>query len=199
MMRSYGFTKSKLNGTELDASRIRLNVTIPQKYELRSLPSVRNQGSRPICVSEVCTDMLSWRCATHKAKYSYTEGKIYDSCPTKTKDGMSPKDAFNYIKTQLKLPFRVNGYAKVGSAIVAKKCILGFGPLLIALPVYSNNEEFWKGGSQYLGGHAVGLVGWDQYGFTLKNSWGTTYGSGGYTSLSYDDFNRYVIECWCLF
>lgn len=200
MIRNYGFKKSYIDGTELDASRLRLSLNVPDKYILKSIPNIRNQGNRPICVSEVCTDMLIWKSAIHHSQYNYPESKIYDSSPHVSSDGMSPKDAFEYIKKELILPFKINGYAKIGSYEIARRCILGYGPILIALPVYSYNNEFWKNnyGSEYLGGHALGLVGWNEKGFILRNSWGLSYGNKGYINFSYKDFEQYVIECWCL-
>lgn len=42
------------------------------------------------------------------------------------------------------------------------------------------------------GGHAVLLVGYDERGFLAKNSWGTSWGDGGYFRISYDYHRLYA-------
>lgn len=42
------------------------------------------------------------------------------------------------------------------------------------------------------GGHAVLLVGYDERGFLVKNSWGTGWGDGGYCVVSYDYHRLYA-------
>jgi hypothetical protein len=47
-------------------------------------------------------------------------------------------------------------------------------------------------GSPY-GGHAVLLVGYDEYGFLAKNSWGESWGDGGYGRINYDYHRLYAL------
>jgi hypothetical protein len=46
------------------------------------------------------------------------------------------------------------------------------------------------------GGHAVALVGYDEHGFLLQNSWGSGWGSYGYAILGYDDWLDNAMDCW---
>ncbi|MBM3393696.1 MAG: C1 family peptidase [Betaproteobacteria bacterium] len=46
------------------------------------------------------------------------------------------------------------------------------------------------------GGHAFAIVGYDQQGFFILNSWGSTWGSGGYARLRYEDWMRNAMDCW---
>lgn len=46
------------------------------------------------------------------------------------------------------------------------------------------------------GGHAIALVGYDERGFLLQNSWDTTWGSWGYAILTYDDWLENAMDCW---
>ena len=75
-----------------------------------------------------------------------------------------------------------------------KWSIIANGPCILALPVKSMGNEFWKG-SENLGGHAVCCVGYDDEGFIIQNSWGSGWGYGGLTKLQYEDMN-YIIEAW---
>jgi hypothetical protein len=47
-----------------------------------------------------------------------------------------------------------------------------------------------------LGGHAFALVAYDQAGFWIQNSWGPTWGKGGYARISYDDWLENGTDVW---
>ncbi|MCC5829226.1 MAG: C1 family peptidase [Phycisphaeraceae bacterium] len=44
------------------------------------------------------------------------------------------------------------------------------------------------------GGHAVTIVGYNDLGFIVKNSWGTDWGDNGYAIVSYDYHHLYVMQ-----
>ncbi len=46
------------------------------------------------------------------------------------------------------------------------------------------------------GGHAFALVGYDERGFLLQNSWGGNWGTRGYAILTYDDWLENAMDCW---
>lgn len=46
------------------------------------------------------------------------------------------------------------------------------------------------------GGHAIALIGYNERGFLLQNSWGAEWGSHGYAILSYDDWLDNAMDCW---
>ncbi len=50
-----------------------------------------------------------------------------------------------------------------------------------------------KGGD---GGHAIALVGYNDQGFLLQNSWDTGWGTGGYAILTYEDWTDNAMDCW---
>jgi hypothetical protein len=45
-------------------------------------------------------------------------------------------------------------------------------------------------------GHAVAIVGYNDRGFLIQNSWGPTWGSGGYAILPYEDWLDNAMDCW---
>lgn len=47
-----------------------------------------------------------------------------------------------------------------------------------------------------LGGHAFALVGYDENGFWLQNSWGADWGKCGFAHLSYRDWNLHSMDSW---
>ncbi len=46
------------------------------------------------------------------------------------------------------------------------------------------------------GGHAFAIVGYDEYGFRIQNSWGPGWGDGGFATLTYDDWYENGMDCW---
>jgi hypothetical protein len=46
------------------------------------------------------------------------------------------------------------------------------------------------------GGHAFAIVGYNDEGFILQNSWGSDWGSGGYAILCYEDWLENAMDCW---
>ncbi len=51
-------------------------------------------------------------------------------------------------------------------------------------------------GKTRLGGHAFALVGYDEQGFWLQNSWGSSWGHQGFAHLTYDDWLAHGTDVW---
>ena len=120
----------------------------------------------------------------------------YDYCYNKRKDksveGMTVKEAFDILGSE----GRLDVYSRVSSLDSLKRSILANGPAIIATIVRSDSTEFWNG-SQNLGGHAVAVVGFDENSIIIKNSWGVSYGNGGFARMRNEDFSK-VLECWTI-
>lgn len=196
-MRSYGYKPSNIIGTELNAANYIRNVEIPNKYEISSLGPISDQGSKPICVSVCLNTILRWKLKFRNIDSKLDDSIFYDLDEDSNKDGMQPKKGFQILANGTGiLPSGYTIYAMVKSVEVAKRAIIQNGPLLVALKVQGDTNIFWKGG-QNLGGHAVIFSGFNQNGFILRNSWGASYGYGGYFDFPYDDFYL-VKEAWTL-
>ncbi len=50
--------------------------------------------------------------------------------------------------------------------------------------------------SRLAGGHAFLLVGYDEIGFWIQNSWGPEWGLGGFARLLYSDWRRHSMDAW---
>ena len=105
---------------------------------------------------------------------------------------MMPREAFEILKRES----RIDLFARVTSLDALKKSVLVNGAALIAMNVFSYNDDFWDG-DEFMGGHAVAVVGYDETGLIIKNSWGTGFGRGGYVIFPYGKFNK-VREAWTL-
>ena len=46
------------------------------------------------------------------------------------------------------------------------------------------------------GGHAIAIVGYAEQGFIIQNSWGTTWGNGGFALLPYEDYMMHATDVW---
>jgi hypothetical protein len=53
-----------------------------------------------------------------------------------------------------------------------------------------------QGGQADHPGHAFAIVGYNERGFLIQNSWGPEWGSHGYAILGYDDWLRNAMDCW---
>ncbi|MBI3792229.1 MAG: C1 family peptidase [Gemmatimonadetes bacterium] len=51
-------------------------------------------------------------------------------------------------------------------------------------------------GAKSVGGHAFAIVGYDRDGFWLQNSWGPSWGKGGFAHLSYEDWLQLGNDAW---
>lgn len=96
--------------------------------------------------------------------------------------------------------YRVKGYAYVSTIETAKAAIFRSGGCIATFSVYNARPGFWKASSPKeapQGMHAVCLVGWNDRGFIIRNSWGESFGDKGYTILPYEDWGLRS-EVWTL-
>jgi hypothetical protein len=50
--------------------------------------------------------------------------------------------------------------------------------------------------ARQVGGHAFALVGYNEVGFLVQNSWGTDWGKGGFATLPYEDWLDSAYDAW---
>lgn len=196
IIKDFGYIPSGFSEGDLrfDPPRVRL----PRSYDMAiTLPSVRNQGATPKCVSVAVTDMLVWygmsRC---KKLVDINDSEIWKARKNQHIAGMTPREALSLIKTDL-LPLRIQAYAKVDvEPEVIKKALVANGALLVGLPVRSQTTQFWMGNGDY-GGHACLIVGYNEVGAWIRNSWGQEWGLAGYAHMVWDELDN-VLELWTI-
>lgn len=203
----FGFIKSKLDGTE----RIYTNENvskIPESYSYRKvLPKVLNQGSDPICVPCSISAIINWKENLKDGSNKDNKVALFDIYRSKKTygDGMTFKDAFAYLSEKgVKIAdgkYKMKDFALVKSIVPLKMALIANGPCVGALPVYSYESMFWDGTGKkkrdILGYHAISIVGYNDKGFIIRNSWGTSFADDGYTVLPYSHF-RYFCELWTI-
>ena len=187
----YGCFES--NYYDSDFIHIDAQMELPESYEVKNQYDVLNQGNEGSCVSCALIEAYHFHQLSHNKKLDLPWYYFYENRKDKSKDGMSIREAFEMLINEN----RIVMFSRLASLDYLKKSILLNGPAVIGLIAKSESTEFWKG-NQVLGGHAVAVVGYDEYGLKIKNSWGMSYGYGGYATLSYSDFSL-VKEAWSIF
>ena len=205
---NYGFVPSKMDGTETKFKKIR-DFEIPIEYSYKKyLPSVIDQGNKPICVPCSLSAYINWVINTdtgeNKVDNEVNLQEIFDSSSVKSSEGMTFKDGLKFLKHEgvstKEGVETIDRYAAIGSMICLKQALILNGPCVGALPVYDSRViEFWDSAyGDYEGGHAVAIVGYNEDGFIIRNSWGRSYGDNGYSIIPYDDFNKFM-EIWTIY
>lgn len=201
-----GYRPSELDGSEHIYAFPKESMNLPEKYSYRKfLPRVLNQGSRPICVPCSVSTYLNWRENLETGKKTNNNIDYEEIYSTKkiAGEGMTFKEAFSYLRhhgvSSSKGTLKIGAYAMVKSEFFLKAAIFMNGPCVGALPVYNGTDEFWvkRYGDTLQGYHAIAIVGFDEKGFIIRNSWGTSFGDKGYTTLPYDHLSR-MLEIWTM-
>ena len=198
-----GFSPSVINGTEI-LFECPKEAALPEKYSyVNVLPQVINQGHLSICVPCSLSAYLNWR---ENIKDGTSEDNaivlfdIYNSRDN-VGDGMTYKAAFKYLRhhgvDSAVGNMMIGHYGKVNEIEDLKFAIISNGPCFGALPVYGDYCDFWnkKQGTTLHGYHAISIVGYDNEGFIIRNSWGKQFCENGYTKISYGDFKK-MLEIW---
>lgn len=119
---------------------------------------------------------------------------------------------FDAVKRPLGAYYRVDTHSlsdmhaalnEVGILYASAGCHAGWDdglkqPLMARRPTSFKNvwEIPVKGGLADHPGHAFAIVGYNERGFLIQNSWGPEWGSHGYGLLTYDDWLRNAMDCW---
>jgi C1A family cysteine protease len=134
------------------------------------------------------------------ANFIRNNGLPEESCyPYTATDGNCASACYNWQATTYKI--KNWSYATTSSPTVTaiKNALFTYGPLSTSMVVYS--DFFYYAGGVYsytygslAGRHAVLIVGYDDPGqyFIVKNSWGSSWGEGGFFRIAYSELNTAV-------
>ena len=200
-----GFVPSLLDGTEEIFNEPK-NIGLPKQFSyLKYLPKVLNQGSNPICVPCSISAFLNWDLNLKDGNKVDNKINVFDIFENANggNGGMSFKDALEYLvdkgtdSKQGKI--KIARYAKVNSFMALKYAIFVNGPCVGGLPVYDSlRDKFWEGKTKPTEGyHAVSIIGYDENGFIIRNSWGESYGEDGYEYIKNEDCSKFT-EIWTM-
>lgn len=205
--RVFGYIPSKMNGTE-HVFKSEVSVGLPKRYNYMDfMPNVIDQGELSICVPCSISAFINW-------KQNLKDGKVRDNGVNLMEiynnkknvgNGMTFKDAFSYLRhhgveTEVG-NIKINEYARVNTKDALKCALVMNGPCVGALPVYNFESDFWikkdENDRNFYGYHAISIVGYDDEGFIIRNSWGKDFGILGYTKIKYKDYEK-LMELWTI-
>lgn len=198
-----GFIKSTIDGSEFKYDLI--DEGLPKEYSYKkNLPIVLDQGQYPICVPCSISALLEYKLSLKSGIKKTSNFELFDIYNSKTTygEGMTCKEAFDYVikngAAYHNGNIKLSKYFIINNIISLRHAIYNNGPCVLVLPVYDTSvNEFWKRSGKCEGYHAVSVVGYDENGFIIRNSWGDTYGYDGYAYITNRDINA-AIEIWTL-
>lgn len=199
----FGYVPSVIDGSERIFGE-GVPMEIPDSYTYRSyMAPIINQGELSICVPCTMSAYLNWRENLKDGTRKDNGVALMDIYRSKTNqgDGMSFKAAFHYLRhhgvKSRNGNLMINAYAMIKNPEFLKHAIVMNGPCFGALPVYNSDYDFWneKIGDRLNGYHAISIIGYDEEGFFIRNSWGTEFGDEGYTHIKNEDLSK-LIEIW---
>jgi len=200
------------------------NKNFPSVLDLtEKLPKVRNQGSQGSCAAHTAACIKEWQELMDIGFYEYMSPQfIYNNRENQDSEGMYPRDVMKILNklgccSETSYPYgtiedpknidskiyqeaskyKIKKYARIYTIDGLKNALFNHGPCLIAVPVYNYTGRMWKqrDGDTYNGGHAMTVVGYNNNGFLIRNSWGNDWCNNGYTTLDYNDWDL-IWEVW---
>lgn len=195
----------------------------PKELDLRDdMPKVWDQGVDGPCSAYAVSAIKSWQeYNDYGNKEPFSRFFVYNLRKNYPAKGMTPRDTMKILH-KYGIPYRssfkrrwnevseipqevltealnhkILGYARIMTIDGLKKSIYKNGPAYIAMPVYNEGDEFWKAqhGQRPIGGHAAVIVGYNQHGFIIRNSWGYEWADNGHSIYKYEDFGMHY-EIW---
>ena len=206
MKRNYGFIPTLITDKTV-RYQVPKPMNIPVKFSYRPfLSPITDQGSNPYCIPHSIATWLNWKMNTKKGltiDNHIRYGDIYKGKKSMFGEGMTYQEAFDLLKTKgVKTDsgiVKIKDAGFISSHMLLKAALLANGPCFGALPVYDTEmQEFWKKTRMKPEGwHSITIVGWNEKGYIIRNSWGTGYADCGYVLLPYEDISSFR-ELWTI-
>lgn len=178
------------------------DISIPEAFTYEPyIGKVKDQGDSFMCVPYAISTLIEFYWEMNGQKHRDFDIKtLYNTRALKAQEGMSLKEALMSLKI---LGYRMEGipYSPIGDFVtigssLALKAFMTFNPVLLTLPVYDEYwEEFWEPRREVKAYHAVLAIGYSPEGIRIQNSWGTSYGDGGRSTIPWADF-IHLKEAW---
>ena len=202
----------------------KINILLPETVDHTSyLQPIRNQEKESSCAAHVASCIKEWQEYLDIGFYNYMSPQfIYNLRENQNCKEMHGRDVMKillkkgccyeitYPNINIEPPenigidalvqahkFRIKGYAQIKTIHGLKMALALNGPCYISFPVYNNTDFMWKSNNNQKskGGHALTVVGYNNIGFKLRNSWGENWGIDGYCLYPYSDWGSHW-EIW---
>lgn len=185
---------------------------LPELFDMRdSLKVVRDQGSEGTCAAFTASCIKEYQEYFDTNFTDYMSPRfIYSNRINQDSEGMYPRDVMKILHTVGSVPettvpydvtkfnideyldiankYKIKAYASIKTIDGLKQSLITNGPALLAVPVYNYGVHMWKqfNHESLKGGHAMTIVGWNNEGFIVRNSWGKKWQDNGYTIFPYE-------------
>lgn len=198
----FGLELSILTGKEpVYSAQIQQRTLQNYSFE-KYIKTVKDQGQTSMCVPFSISQIVEWYWRTSGMKNPQMDKSgFYAQRAIKSSNGMSFKEALElmmnkgYVLDKIHTE-RIYGYCRIPSKLLMQDYLVAYAPFLLGVPVYdSTTTEFWKPFGTMEGYHAVVAVGFDDFGLRILNSWGTSYGEGGFANFPWKDLDL-IKEAW---
>ncbi|CAM3907398.1 C1 family peptidase [Roseateles saccharophilus] len=87
---------------------------------------------------------------------------------------------------------------EIGAVYVSGSVHDGWGLDATVMPANHGQLPRIKRMARKTGGHAFALVGFNEHGFVVQNSWGRGWGASGFAILGYEDWVTNGTDCWAV-
>ena len=189
----------------------------------KDLQPIRDQGGQGTCYAQSVACVKEWQekkdygFNNHFSPQFFYNNRKNDSAGMYSRDvmklmkqvGICFEESYPYgkIENRNKISKKIyeeaknhiiKGYARIYKIFILKESLYKNGPCLITFPVYNYGPEFWikqNNNIDMIGGHAVTIIGYNETGFIIRNSWGTNWANNGYSIYKYIDWGKHW-EIW---
>jgi C1A family cysteine protease len=96
--------------------------------------------------------------------------------------------------------YKIKGYSRIYNIEELKHAVYNNGPCMAAFPIYHFGKDMWTPtikNQLEIGGHAMTIVGYDDEGFIIRNTWGESWGDDGYCIYPYAQWGCHW-ELWTM-
>jgi hypothetical protein len=209
----FNVKKSPVDDRDWKVSAKFIAIQFPPTLDYRQdMFPIRNQGNQGSCAAMAGAAMKEWQEHLDIAFAEYMSPQFIYNNRQGTDDGMYMRDLMKILNTigscpevyfpygtltkppasvyELAKNYVISGYALVNTIDELKTALYLYGPCIIAVSVYNTTERMWfqRNGEPALGGHAMCIVGYNDEGFIIRNSWGEDWGRQGYCIFPYSDW-----------
>ena len=129
----------------------------------------------------------------------------FGDCPANKLNGnLEVPDAIEYFDANFKkvspdaYPHKISSYFEIKGEVAIKSALMQYGVVIIAVN-WTVKSDVDKNGilrlhqeAESCGGHCMYIYGWNEQGWLVGNSWGTTWGKKGNCVLPFDEKIREV-------
>lgn len=198
----FGLELSTLTGKEpVYSAQIQQRTLQNYSFE-KYIKTVKDQGQTSMCVPFSISQIVEWYWRTSGMKNPQMDKSgFYAQRAIKNSNGMSFKEALELMMNKGYVLDKIHtehiyGYCRIPSKLLMQDYLVAYAPFLLGVPVYdSTTTEFWKPSGTMEGFHAVVAVGFNDEGLRILNSWGTSYGEGGFANFPWKDLDL-IKEAW---